>query len=104
MAHLYSRDYDFNKFESTLPEHACEQVLVFCKKMFEKKISFYKWQQIFDKCLIFLLKGGLTLIFKRLEFPLPNNVLCQIRLELVQRLERRGKNLQTVGQIDGRHK
>lgn len=32
VAHLYAREYDINKFESTLPENCCVQVLDFLTK------------------------------------------------------------------------
>lgn len=78
VAHLYARDYEFNKFKSTLPENACVQVLDFLtKQCLKKKICFNKCQQIFDKCFNFFLKGGLTLHCKGLEFPLPNYVCAK---------------------------
>lgn len=32
VAHLYAREYDINKFESTLPDNCCVQVLDFLTK------------------------------------------------------------------------
>lgn len=40
VAHLYARDYDFNKFKSTLPKNACVQVLDFLTKQCLKKKRF----------------------------------------------------------------
>lgn len=105
VAHIYARDYDFNKFKFTLPKNACVQVLDFLtKQCSKKKICFKKCQQIFDKCLIFLLKRRVDSSFQGTGIPFTQLCLCQIWLKLIQRFEKRDKKLQTVGQIDGRQK